>query len=83
MNILNSSITPVYLSTIINHINKYYAQKIKKISQTAKNTLHLFPFQDFGIRERCDGDTQCENGTINSFCNETSGFVSVKQDLCF
>lgn len=38
----------------------------------------MFLFQDLGIRERCDSDTQCENGTTNSFCNETSGFCQCK-----
>ncbi|XP_065930053.1 uncharacterized protein [Magallana gigas] len=36
-----------------------------------------------GIRERCDSDTQCENGTTNSFCNETSGFCQCKAGSLF
>lgn len=82
LNILNSSITSVYLS-IINHINKYYAQRFLNFHKLPKKILHLFLFQDRGIIERCDSDTQCENGTTNSFCNETSGFCQCKAGSLF
>lgn len=83
INILNSSITSVYLSTMINHINKFYAQRFLNFHKLPKKILHLFLFQDRGIRERCDSDTQCENGTTNSFCNETSGFCQCKAGSLF
>nr|XP_034309711.1 uncharacterized protein LOC109618214 isoform X2 [Crassostrea gigas] len=36
-----------------------------------------------GIRESCVSDTQCENGTTNSMCNETSEVCECKKGYLF
>lgn len=81
LNILNSSITSVYLS-IINHINKYYAQRFLNFHKLPKNTLYLFLFKIVELEKDVTATHSVKMALLIPFVMRRADFVSVKQDLC-